>query len=129
MSFPTGDDVPQVGIDEISAALSLGVKLLDVREDDEWAAGHIEGAQHIPLGDVPSRMDELDPDAPLWVICHAGGRSQRAAAYLNRNGSTSATSREACWHGFRQVSRLSADFLAIGLVRGLQRTTRCRLLP
>lgn len=86
MSFPTGDDVPQVGIDEISAALNLGVKLLDVREDDEWAAGHIEGAQHIPLGDVPSRMDELDPDAPLWVICHAGGRSQRAAAYLDRNG-------------------------------------------
>ncbi|WP_423488337.1 rhodanese-like domain-containing protein [Mycobacteroides sp. PCS013] len=86
MSFPSGDEVPQVGIDEISAALDLGVKLLDVREDDEWAAGHIDGAQHIPLGDVPSRMDELDPDASLWVICHAGGRSQRAAAYLNRNG-------------------------------------------
>ncbi|MUM18055.1 rhodanese-like domain-containing protein [Mycobacterium sp. CBMA271] len=86
MNFPSGDEVPQVGIEEISAALDLGVKLLDVREDDEWAAGHIDGAQHIPLGDVPSRMDELDSDAPLWVICHAGGRSQRAAAYLNRNG-------------------------------------------
>lgn len=86
MSFPSDNEVPQIGIEEVSAALDLGVKLLDVREDDEWAAGHIDGAQHIPLGDVPSRMDELDPDAQLLVICHAGGRSQRAAAYLGRNG-------------------------------------------
>ncbi|EUA63878.1 putative rhodanese domain protein [Mycobacteroides abscessus 1948] len=47
MSFPTGDDVPQVGIDEISAALSLGVKLLDVREDDEWGGPGTSRARNI----------------------------------------------------------------------------------
>lgn len=86
MSYPLGDEIPHVSIDEIASALADGVTLLDVREDDEWAAGHIEGAQHIPLGDVPARMSELDPDVPLWLICHSGGRSQRAAVYLNRNG-------------------------------------------
>lgn len=52
MSFPSGDEVPQVGIDEISAALDLGVKLLDVREDDEWAAG-ISTARNIYRSAMP----------------------------------------------------------------------------
>lgn len=86
MSFPSDDDVPKIAIDEVSDALAQGVRLLDVREDDEWAAGHIDGAQHIPMGDVPARLGELDADDPVLVICHAGGRSERVARYLNRNG-------------------------------------------
>lgn len=60
--------------------------LLDVREDDEWQRGHVAGAQHIPMGDVPARLAELDTDATLYVVCHAGGRSLRVAQYLARNG-------------------------------------------
>ena len=64
-----------------------GVTLLDVREDDEWAAGHAPGAKHIPLGELPARVDELgDLSEPVYVICRSGGRSARATAWLNATG-------------------------------------------
>lgn len=43
-------------------------------------------AVHIPMGDVPSRLGEVDAQATVYVMCHAGGRSQRVAQYLARNG-------------------------------------------
>ncbi|WP_369132623.1 rhodanese-like domain-containing protein [Modestobacter sp. I12A-02662] len=60
--------------------------VLDVREDEEWAAGHIDGATHIPMGQVPSRLDEIPEADPLYVMCRGGGRSARVAAWLNQNG-------------------------------------------
>lgn len=58
--------------------------LLDVREDDEWAAGHAPGAVHVPLSRL--RPDTV-PEAPtLLVICRVGGRSERAAEALRRAG-------------------------------------------
>ena len=60
--------------------------LLDVREDDEWAAGHAPGALHIPLGQLVARLDELPGDQPVAVVCRAGGRSAQATAYLLRQG-------------------------------------------
>ena len=56
-----------------------GARILDVREDYEWAAGHVAGALHIPLDQLPARLEELDPDEDLYVICRTGGRSFRAA--------------------------------------------------
>ncbi len=63
-------------------------RILDVREDYEWEAGHIDGAVHIPLDQLPARLGELDPDEDLHVICRSGGRSQRAAEWLEGNGHT-----------------------------------------
>lgn len=64
--------------------------ILDVRQDEEWAAGHIEGAVHVPLDQLPDRMlyepGELLSEQPLVVTCNGGGRARRAAAWLNRNG-------------------------------------------
>jgi rhodanese-related sulfurtransferase len=60
--------------------------VLDVREDDEWVHGHIDGALHIPMGEVPARLDELPEADPLYVACRSGGRSARVAAWLNANG-------------------------------------------
>ncbi|MBD0862990.1 rhodanese-like domain-containing protein [Gordonia sp. zg691] len=60
--------------------------MLDVREDDEWAAGHVRGAVHIPMGEIPARLEELDPDADLYVICHSSGRSMRVLQYLTQIG-------------------------------------------
>ena len=60
--------------------------VLDVREEDEWVHGHIDGATHIPMGDVPARLDELPEGDPLYVACRSGGRSARVAAWLNANG-------------------------------------------
>lgn len=63
-----------------------GAVLLDVREQDEWDAGHAPGALHVPLGDLPSRLGDLPDDAELQVLCRAGGRAARAAAWLQENG-------------------------------------------
>lgn len=79
-------EVPQANIGEVPANFDDNVILLDVREDDEWQRGHAPEALHIPMGDVPARMAEIDAEATLFVVCHAGGRSQRVAQYLARNG-------------------------------------------
>ena len=60
--------------------------ILDVREDYEWVAGHAEGAVHIPLDQLPARLDDLDPDQDLYVICRTGGRSFRAVQWLTGQG-------------------------------------------
>jgi rhodanese-related sulfurtransferase len=63
-------------------------KILDVREDYEWSAGHAEGALHIPLDQLPAHLGDLDPDEDLYVICRTGGRSFRAAKWLVGQGYT-----------------------------------------
>lgn len=78
--------VVEADVAEVPTSFDESVILLDVREDDEWQRGHADGARHIPMGDVPARMGELDADATLYVVCHAGGRSMRVAQYLARNG-------------------------------------------
>ena len=78
--------VVEADVAQVPTSFDESVILLDVREDDEWQRGHADGARHIPMGDVPARMGELDADATLYVVCHAGGRSMRVAQYLARNG-------------------------------------------
>lgn len=60
--------------------------IIDVREDDEVAQGMIPGAQHIALGTIPERLDELDKSKPYIVVCKAGGRSANACAFLEAQG-------------------------------------------
>ncbi len=60
--------------------------LLDVREPDEWAAGHAPQAVHIPLGELTERVDELPEGRRVLVVCHAGVRSARATEWLVGNG-------------------------------------------
>lgn len=65
------------------------VVLLDVREDDEWQAGHAPGAVHVPMGQVPPRLAEIVaafPDSPVHVVCRAGVRSAQVTAYLVAQG-------------------------------------------
>jgi rhodanese-related sulfurtransferase len=56
--------------------------ILDVREDDEWAAGHVPGARHIPLGQVAQRTAEIPGDKTVYVICRSGHRSGQATEAL-----------------------------------------------
>ena len=60
--------------------------LLDVREDDEWAAGHIDGAQHIPLGELSARLGELPKELTIVAVCRSGGRSEAAVRGLRKLG-------------------------------------------
>lgn len=78
--------VPSVTVDGLPAKLTAGATLLDVREPDEWGAGHAPDALHIPLGELAGRLSELPADSEVYVVCRGGGRSARATAYLNGNG-------------------------------------------
>jgi rhodanese-related sulfurtransferase len=75
-------EVPTVTVDQLSDDVLSCVHVLDVREDHEWADGHIDGAQHIPLGELPGRFEELPDDKQVVCVCAVGGRSSRAAHFL-----------------------------------------------
>jgi rhodanese-related sulfurtransferase len=60
--------------------------LLDVREPAEYRTAHVEGSKHIPMGEIPSRVQELDPDAHIVTMCHAGVRSMNVALWLRDQG-------------------------------------------
>ncbi|MGW1176580.1 rhodanese-like domain-containing protein [Kitasatospora sp. NPDC002543] len=68
-----------------AAAVPADAALLDVREQDEWDAGHVDGALHIPIGEVIARLGEL-PDEKLYVLCRVGGRSAQVVQYLVQQG-------------------------------------------
>ena len=91
-----------------ATAVPDGAHILDVREDDEWVAGHIEGAQHIPLADLPVRYGELPADTGVVVVCRSGGRSSRAVAWLSQNGVDAVN-----LDGDRQHRRLAAERRAV----------------
>ncbi len=78
----TGPAVPAVTVAELPA----DAVLLDVREYDEWTAGHAPDAQHLPMSQLTSRVDEIPDTDPLYVVCRAGGRSARVVAYLAQQG-------------------------------------------
>ena len=78
--FPS--QVPTIDV----ASIGTGATILDVREPMEWDAGHVQGALHIPMADLPARLEELPAQGEVLVICRSGNRSARAAAWLNQNG-------------------------------------------
>ncbi len=78
---------PEISVDELAAAMADGlVPLVDVRQPEEYEAGHVPGAKLIPLADVVARTGEIPKTGPVYVICHTGPRSQRAADYYRNLG-------------------------------------------
>ncbi|MFG2071794.1 Rhodanese-related sulfurtransferase [Nonomuraea maritima] len=74
-------------VPEIEAsALPSDAYLLDVREQDEWVAGHAPEAVHIPMTQIQGRVDEVPAGRTVYVVCRAGGRSFQVAAWLNQLG-------------------------------------------
>jgi rhodanese-related sulfurtransferase len=74
--------VPEV----MSADLPAGVFLLDVREDDEWTAGHAPEAVHVRLGDLGARLGELPSDRELYVICRMTGWAVAGRPMVSEDG-------------------------------------------
>lgn len=60
--------------------------MIDVRERDEWRAGHVKGARHIPLGDLGARLGEIPRDREVLLFCRSGNRSGRATQFLRAQG-------------------------------------------
>ena len=78
-------NVPTVALAGVPDPLPAGLAVLDVREPVEWAHGHIEGALHIPLGELTGRLDEV-PTRQTLVVCKVGARSAQAARWLGAQG-------------------------------------------
>lgn len=94
----------ELGVEQLRDRLAKGdmPTILDVREPDETQLAPFVGAVEIPMGDVPSRIQELDPDADIVVLCHHGIRSGRVAAFLDQ-------------HGFQRVANLTGGIDAWSL--------------
>lgn len=65
-----------------------GAVLLDVRQPEELELARLPQARHIPMGEIPARLGELDTQSTIAVLCHHGGRSMQVARFLERNGFT-----------------------------------------
>jgi rhodanese-related sulfurtransferase len=81
-------NIPEITPTEFVARRDSGeiLTLLDVREDWELAVASVPGIVHIPMGDVAQRMNELDRDKDVAVLCRSGRRSMEVAKFLQQNG-------------------------------------------
>ena len=77
--------IPTVAVAGVPDPLPEGLVVLDVREPVEWVHGHIEGAMHVPMSELPARIDEL-PDSQTLVVCKVGSRSAQVVRWLVQHG-------------------------------------------
>lgn len=80
--------VKEITTQQLMEKLEAGepLQVIDCREVEEWNEGHIKQAKLIPLGFLPHRVDELDKDIPIVMVCRSGARSHRATEYLTDLG-------------------------------------------
>ena len=82
MAAEQGNEPREVSREEARKLLDEGAQLVDVRADHEWEAGHIAGADHVPLPELSQRVEEIDKDRPVVVYCRGGNRSSMATTAL-----------------------------------------------
>lgn len=78
--------IEEITIEELETRLAGGARLVDVREPDEYEAGHVPGALLVPLATVPDSLETFRGDGETYVICGGGYRSLRACEYLDDHG-------------------------------------------
>jgi thioredoxin len=76
----------EMALDDFAAAHAGGGFVLDVREGDEYASGHVPGAVHVPMNEVPDRLTELPSGQRVHVICASGNRSRAVVDFLRERG-------------------------------------------
>ncbi len=77
---------PEIDVEGFAQAHGTGAYVIDVREPDEYFAGHVPGARLIPLGSVAGAAGALPQDERVYVVCRSGGRSLSAANALRAAG-------------------------------------------
>lgn len=92
----------QVHVTEVRGLVEKGAYIIDVREEPEFAAGHLRGAHNIPLSQLRSRMDEIPRDQPVYLHCRSSQRSYYALCCLQGAG-------------FRNLYNISGSYLGISL--------------
>jgi rhodanese-related sulfurtransferase len=94
-----------VNVAQAKALIATGSTLVDVRSDREWEDGHVDGAVHLPLGELESRLTDLPIETPIVAICHSGVRSAVAARRLGKLGYTVASVRGGMFAWSRSQTR------------------------
>jgi len=79
-------EIPTASVSGVPDPLPEGLLVLDVREDNEWQAGHVAGSLHIPLMELGNRYGELPDAEQTLVVCRVGNRSAYAAGFLIQQG-------------------------------------------
>lgn len=92
----------QVHVDEVRGLVESGAYIVDVREENEYAAGHLNGAHNIPLSQLEERMNEIPKDVPVYLHCRSSQRSYYAVCRLQS-------------YGYTNVTNISGSFLGISL--------------
>jgi rhodanese-related sulfurtransferase len=86
VSEPTHHVIEDIGPDEAANLVDAGAFLLDVRENEEWVAGHAPQATHVPMGEIQDRASEIPGDRTIVCMCRVGGRSGAVAKALAAGG-------------------------------------------
>lgn len=76
----------EITVSDLALELETNAWVLDVREDDEFADGHVPNVHHIPLGQLPDKFHLIPKEEKIFVICRSGARSQSGADYLIGQG-------------------------------------------
>lgn len=92
----------QIHVSEVRPLVEKGAMFIDVRQPEEYAAGHLINSINIPLGEIRSRMNEIPKDVPVYVHCRSGQRSYNATMTLVNSG-------------YKNVVNVSGSFLGISL--------------
>ena len=79
-------DIAEIDVAAVASALADGALLLDVREPEEWEAGHAPQARHVPLGLLPDRLTDFSGAGSVVVVCRSGARSALATEWLQTAG-------------------------------------------
>jgi rhodanese-related sulfurtransferase len=88
LSACTNSSYKNVSVNDLNTVASTNPMILDVRQPEEYAAGHVKNAKLVPLASLESRLSEIPSDQAVFVICHTGRRSKIASELLNKNGKT-----------------------------------------
>jgi hydroxyacylglutathione hydrolase len=105
--------LPQWPVQRLHEELSR-CTVLDVRSPEEWFKGHVPGAHHIFLPELPQRLGELPADKPLAVYCDSGYRASLGASLLQRHGFKQVASVPGSWQAW-QAARLPAAVIQLRL--------------
>ncbi|WP_104106774.1 rhodanese-like domain-containing protein [Nocardioides sp. 616] len=90
---------PQIDVEQLASSAGRGATVIDVRERSEYVEGHVPGAALVPMGQLASRLGELDRSRPVYVVCASGNRSAAMTDLLVASGfdAYSVTGGTAAW--------------------------------
>ncbi|WP_020616716.1 rhodanese-like domain-containing protein [Paenibacillus daejeonensis] len=93
--------------EQLSSGKLTAEQIIDVREPAEWEYYHIDGSRHVPMNTIPGRLDELDAEQPLYIVCAHGVRSEKVCRYLAEQG-------------YDKLTNIAGGMAAVSALEGFQ---------